>query len=177
VPGKAGPEFFDEEFFAYREDADVAWRAQLLGWNCLYVPQARGTHVRACLPDNRAQMPPLVNMHSVKNRFLMRIKNIGARLYLRHCLAITVRDICVVGYCLVVERSSLPGLWRVLSEFPRTWAKRKWIQSRRKRSDRELAAWFQGRRESLPAVALANAKISPPAAANTAANATLGGRP
>src|SRR5690606_16371095 len=33
-------EFFDEAFFAYREDADVAWRAQLLGWDCLYVPSA-----------------------------------------------------------------------------------------------------------------------------------------
>jgi GT2 family glycosyltransferase len=173
VPGKPGPEFFDEEFFAYREDADVAWRAQLLGWNCLYVPEAHGTHVRTCLPDNRAKMSPLVNMHSVKNRFLMRIKNIGAGLYLRHCLAITARDICVAGYCLLMERRSLPGLWHVVSGFPRTWAKRNWIQSRRKRSDRELAAWFQGQRENSPAIALATEKISPP----TAANATLGGRP
>jgi GT2 family glycosyltransferase len=27
-------EFFDPDFFVYREDADVAWRAQLLGWRC-----------------------------------------------------------------------------------------------------------------------------------------------
>ena len=27
-------EFFDNDFFAYREDADLAWRAQLLGWKC-----------------------------------------------------------------------------------------------------------------------------------------------
>jgi len=27
VPGSNGPEFFDEDFFAYREDADLAWRA------------------------------------------------------------------------------------------------------------------------------------------------------
>ena len=33
-------EFFDADFFAYREDADVAWRAQLLGWRCLYNPLA-----------------------------------------------------------------------------------------------------------------------------------------
>jgi len=25
-------EFFDSDFFVYREDADVAWRAQLMGW-------------------------------------------------------------------------------------------------------------------------------------------------
>src|SRR6266850_1481333 len=31
-------EFFDPDFFVYREDADVAWRAQLMGWRCLYTP-------------------------------------------------------------------------------------------------------------------------------------------
>ena len=34
-------EWFDENFFAYREDADLAWRAQLLGWRCRYVAAAR----------------------------------------------------------------------------------------------------------------------------------------
>ena len=62
----------------YREDADVAWRAQLMGWRCLYVPYARGYHVRKVLPGNRRALPPEINMHSVKNRFLMRIKNISA---------------------------------------------------------------------------------------------------
>ena len=46
-------EFFDSDFFVYREDADVAWRAQLFGWRCLYTPLARGYHVRAVLPGNR----------------------------------------------------------------------------------------------------------------------------
>src|SRR6202522_4194656 len=61
-------EFFDSDFFVYREDADVAWR-------CLYTPLARGYHVRAVLPGNRRALPPEINRHSVKNRFLMRIKN------------------------------------------------------------------------------------------------------
>ena len=46
-------EFFDNDFFAYREDADVAWRAQLMGWKCLYAPYAKGYHVRKALPGNR----------------------------------------------------------------------------------------------------------------------------
>jgi len=33
-------DLFDPDFFAYREDADVAWRAQLLGWRCIYTPAA-----------------------------------------------------------------------------------------------------------------------------------------
>ncbi len=35
---------FDEEFFAYMEDVDLAWRARRLGWRCLYVPAARVLH-------------------------------------------------------------------------------------------------------------------------------------
>ena len=66
-------EFFDPDFFVYREDADVAWRAQLMGWRCIYTPLARGYHVRNVLPGNRRALPPEINMHSVKNRFLMRI--------------------------------------------------------------------------------------------------------
>ena len=42
-------QFFDEDFFAYREDADLSWRAQLLGWKCLYVPTAA-----ACRGDIQA---------------------------------------------------------------------------------------------------------------------------
>jgi GT2 family glycosyltransferase len=67
----------------YREDADVAWRAQLLGWRCIYTPHARGYHVRNVLPGNRRALPPVINMHSVKNRFLMRMKNITGDLYRR----------------------------------------------------------------------------------------------
>ena len=68
-------EFFDPDFFVYREDADVAWRAQLMGWRCIYTPLARGYHVRNVLPGNRRALPSVINMHSVKNRFLMRLKN------------------------------------------------------------------------------------------------------
>src|SRR5258708_736503 len=74
-------EFFDPDFFVYREDADVAWRAQLMGWRCIYSPLARGYHVRNVLPGNRRALPAAINMHSVKNRFLMRIKNMTGHLY------------------------------------------------------------------------------------------------
>src|ERR1017187_2728050 len=79
-----GGDFFDPDFFAYREDADVAWRAQLLGWRCIYAPSAVGWHVRTVVPGDRRSITPSINMHSVKNRFLMRIKNATPGLY-RHC--------------------------------------------------------------------------------------------
>lgn len=35
---------FDEDFFAYLEDVDLAWRAQAAGWRAFYVPSARVMH-------------------------------------------------------------------------------------------------------------------------------------
>src|SRR5437588_1986054 len=100
-------EFFDPDFFVYREDADVAWRSQLLGWRCIYTPHARGYHVRNVLPGKRRALPPDINMHSVKNRFLMRIKNITANVYLKNWASITFRDVVVLSCCLFREQSSL----------------------------------------------------------------------
>src|SRR5271157_943509 len=76
-------DLFDPDFFAYREDADVAWRAQLLGWSCIYTPAAVAYHVRTVTPGSRRAVPAIINMHSVKNRFLMRIKNATPDLYRR----------------------------------------------------------------------------------------------
>ncbi len=144
-------EFFDPDFFTYREDADVAWRAQLLGWKCLYLPDAIGYHVRTVQSWNRAQLPAEINMHSVKNRFLMRLKNAGTSLYLRNLLPITVRDVGVLFYCLLVEHSSLKA-FRLLGEaWPRAMGKRRWIQQRRRVPDRELARWFRFRPVTFPA--------------------------
>ena len=56
-------EFFDPDFFVYREDADVSWRAQLFGWKCLFTPTARGYHVRNVLPGNRRALPPALKMN------------------------------------------------------------------------------------------------------------------
>ncbi len=144
-------EFFDLDFFAYREDADVAFRAQLLGWKCLYTPRARAYHVRSVLPTNRRSLPAILNMHSVKNRFLLRIKNTTADLYRRHWLSMTKRDLVVIAGCVLYEFSSLrafPLLFRTLS---RTWRKRRAIMQKRRVSDAYIASWFSNHPVSYPA--------------------------
>lgn len=136
-------EFFDPDFFVYREDADVAWRAQLMGWRCLYTPQARGYHVRTVLPGNRRALPAVINMHSVKNRFLMRIKNITGDLYRRNWASITGRDLLVVCCCLLVEQTSLKAFWYLARNWRRIRAKRHEIMKRRRVDDDYIANWFQ----------------------------------
>jgi GT2 family glycosyltransferase len=138
-------EFFDPDFFAYREDADVAWRAQLLGWKCLYTPLARAYHVRSVLPANRRSLPAVINMHSVKNRWLLRIKNMTGPLYRRYWLAITWRDAVVVAGCLLREFSSLRAFVLLARAWPRAWKKRRIIMQRRRASDDSLSVWFRSR--------------------------------
>ncbi|MBY0279419.1 glycosyltransferase family 2 protein, partial [Candidatus Binatia bacterium] len=132
-------EFFDEAFFAYREDADVAWRAQLLGWDCLYVPSALGYHVRRVLPERRTDVPAMLNRHSVKNRFLMRVKNADAAVWRRCALRGIARDAAVVGGCLAREWSSLPAFVDVVRLLPRARRQRALIQAKRRRDGAAIA--------------------------------------
>jgi GT2 family glycosyltransferase len=144
-------EFFDPDFFVYREDADVAWRAQLMGWRCLYTPLARGYHVRNVLPGNRRALPAEINMHSVKNRFLMRIKNMTPDLYRRNWLSITLRDMVVIGACLVREHSSLKAFVYLGRNWRRVLEKRREIMRRRKAKDEYISSWFSYQPVSRPA--------------------------
>jgi GT2 family glycosyltransferase len=149
-------EFFDSDFFAYREDADVAWRAQLLGWKCLYTPLAVGYHVRNVLPANRRVLPAVLNMYSVKNRWLMRIKNMTPGVYRRYWFPATVRDLLVIAGCVLREFTSLRAFPLVLRNLRRFLQKRRQIMTRRRASDTYLAAWFSYRPVSFPAPQVAS---------------------
>jgi GT2 family glycosyltransferase len=144
-------EFFDNEFFCYREDADVAWRSQIYGWKCIYTPHGRGYHVRTVRPGVRRALSANINMHSVKNRFLMRIKNATPKLYLRHFFPILFRDLTVIVGCLVREHSSLPAFWQVLKSWNKQLAKRRIIMQNRKVSEEYLISWFHYEPQSRPA--------------------------
>ena len=103
-------EVFDETFFAYREDADLAWRLQRRGWRCLYWPAARGWHERGLKPELARRGTPEVNRHSVRNRFLLRWSNADWRWRLACFPWWLMRDLVVAVACLTVERSSASGL-------------------------------------------------------------------
>ena len=122
-----------------------------MSWRCLYTPLARGYHVRAVLPGNRRALPPEINMHSVKNRFLMRIKNMTPDLYRRNWMSITGRDLVVLGACLLNERSSLKAFTYLASNWRRVWAKRHEIMKRRKAKDDYISSWFSFQPVSRPA--------------------------
>jgi hypothetical protein len=96
-------------------------------------------------PERRNELPTEINWHSVKNRFLMRAKNISWRLYASCFFPTTLRDAQVIGYCLLVDRklaSALRAVWKSRQELKR---KRQIIQAQRRVADRNLLFWFSGR--------------------------------
>lgn len=154
VDTKIATGYLDDDFFLYREDVDLAWRLRGRGYRARYVPSARAWHRRRNLPERRRQMSPVANLHSVKNRFLLRINNAGAE-HLRATFPRTfARDLFVVGACLTVERSSYEALRWLARSRDRLFEKREVIQRRRTVSDRDLLRWFtdspDGARVELP---------------------------
>jgi GT2 family glycosyltransferase len=122
--------YFDEDFFLYREDADLAWRLQNGLWRCLYVPGAVAYHRRRNLPERRRQMSDLANYHSVKNRLLLRINNQTRAELWQTLLPTLARDLVVLGACLTVERTSLPAFSWLWKNRARLLAKRREIAGR-----------------------------------------------
>ncbi|MBN2320672.1 MAG: glycosyltransferase [Acidobacteria bacterium] len=139
-----GEEYFDESFFAYREDADLSWRARWMGWECLYVPEAIAFHERQVLPERRSSLPDAINMHSFKNRFLLRIRNMDVGTYARNIIPITIRDIAAIGYVLFREWSSLPGISLLIRSFPKALAAHRTLKEKRRISPKEIRKWFTG---------------------------------
>jgi len=135
-------EYLDKDFFVYREDADLAWRAQMRGWRAIYEPGAEALHCRHVLPKGRRNLPSLINYHSLKNRYLMRMKNLDAAVRRRCFPYMWIRDAGIFVYVLTCEWSSLPAyreVWRLRDKFRK---KREHVQSTRLVSSDALADWF-----------------------------------
>ena len=94
---------FDATFFAYQEDADVAWRARMAGWRAVCVPAARATHRGSATIDTRLKYR-LVG----RNRVRLLAKNATTRHLLRHGAAMVLYDLAYVAYVGAAERTLAP---------------------------------------------------------------------
>ncbi|MWV46689.1 glycosyltransferase [Paenibacillus sp. HJL G12] len=108
-------EFFDNDFFAYKEDVDVAWRARLLGWKSYYCASAVGYHARGWKKGGRHKQLLFIRRVSYINRYKMMYKN-GSRKHWFKCLLHTLPyEIASNGYFLLREPQVL-GAWKSFGE-------------------------------------------------------------
>lgn len=96
---------FDESFFAYLEDVDLAWRARRAGWRCAFVPGAVVWHEYSA--TSRRQ-PTLKLYLSGRNRVWLLAKNASARHLLRYAWYIALNDLAESFYALLRQRNSAP---------------------------------------------------------------------
>ena len=133
-------QLFDEAFFAYREDADLAWRAQRLGWRCRYCPTALAYHTRVVVPERRSELPKSLNRHSVRNRFLLQLNHYSPWVAWGAFIeGFLVRNVLVLMGVLLTERSSLGALRELFALAPRALHLRKHLNSQ---ATNTVSAWF-----------------------------------
>ncbi len=134
--------FFDPAFFAYLEDADLAWRLRLAGWRTLYVPQAQVWHEYS---GTSGQNSPFKNFQLGRNRVWTILKNMPGRLLLRHLPAILLYDFAASLYTLRQgNRNAALGRLAALKpkDLRRVWQQRRQIQKQRTANLTEIEAWL-----------------------------------
>ncbi len=135
-------EYFDEDFFMYKEDVDLSWRLQLLGYKFLYYPRAvafhgRGTGVikRETVKDifkNRENLSKFQRYYSYRNQHLLMIKNLLIGNYFRNFFSIVWFETGTFFYSLFFERFLLKGMIEYIKLMPKMYRKRKQIMANRK---------------------------------------------
>jgi len=138
-------QLFDEAFFAYREDADLGWRAQILGWKCLYAASAVGYHKRLVTPERRGELNPLINLYGVRNRFLLQLNNYRFSSVFSVLSGLILRNVLVILVVLFFERSSLAGLKQAVKLRRRALERRSIIFKNMKNSEDKVARWFRAK--------------------------------
>jgi hypothetical protein len=72
---------FDQEFFAYLEDVDISFRAQLAGWRVIYQPKAEVYHH---VSATGSRLGHFTRYHYIKNFYMLYAKNMPWRLYWKY---------------------------------------------------------------------------------------------
>ena len=129
------------DFFSYLEDADLAWRARLRGWECVLAPAARARHVYSA---TAGMFSPLKQRLLGRNRIRMLIRCLPTPLLLACLPAVLFYDTLAVAYAgLRQQPDTLAGRLMALAEWPQLLHQRRYIQMRRTVPVHELARWIE----------------------------------
>ena len=134
----AHSQVFDEDFFAYCEDVDLGWRAQLAGYQCLYVPRAVIYHRLSATGGGK-----IASYYTGRNLLYILAKDYPASLFRKQWWRIIRAQLRISWEALKAWRGEaararlrgqMAGLWNL----PRMLRKRRDIQGRRVVSDQYL---------------------------------------
>lgn len=153
---------FDEDFFAYADDAELGLRARIAGWNCLYIPTAVVRHHRgATLGLRSSRRLALIE----RNRVLLAAKLFPWSLLWLNGAYYAMRLVAGVWAAITGqgEVGKFPGVrgkfgaalallkgdWQAVPLVPRMLRKRRDVERIRKLSPREVRKLILANRISL----------------------------
>lgn len=130
---------FDEDFFAYHEDIDLAFRLRLLGHHCMYIPDAlvyhKGSHTTGRGSDFAVE-------HGHRNWVWCWWQNMPGPLVLRYFFEHVLASLFFILYISIKGQPTaiLKARWRAFLGMPHALRKRRRIQSTRTASVRQVHA-------------------------------------
>ncbi len=146
-------EFFDEDFFAYKEDIDLSWRLRHANWDIVYLQKAIAYHGRSLkgvrdkkhrtVIGHRKTKSPLYNMMSYRNNLYMLFKNEYFKNILYYFFPLAWYEIKKKVYIILFERSTLRAYSDIWKNFGRMRQKRKKIIKKSKMPPESFRNWVE----------------------------------
>lgn len=143
-------EYFDEDFFAYKEDVDLSWRLNLFGYKNIYYPNAVAYHGRGFgsakkgilnFIKKRREQSEFLKGLSYRNQIMMEWKNVDKGN--GDTFSKTLRKLIFIIYCVIFERSTLKYYNQAKKLKPVMLKKNSIIISRRKKSNNDISNLFK----------------------------------
>lgn len=154
-------EFFDEDYFAYYEDVDLAFRMRLRGYLSYYTPRAIVHHKHSATGKSSS---PFKSFYIHRNQYFNILKNLPFRILLFAFIFFPFRYFLLFssilrkkgpsarlvqnargGILLIVLQS-----WRdIILHLPSILRKRKYIQTHKRVQTSTIQGWFRTYRASL----------------------------
>jgi GT2 family glycosyltransferase len=128
---------FDEDFFAYFEDVDISFRAQLAGWNVGYVHDAIAHHK---VSATTSKIPGFATYHTIKNLPWLLWKNVPFLLLIKIWPRFFVAHLSIVVSSLAKGKiwPTTKGVFMSFLLFPKKLLQRSSIQRSRKVSATDI---------------------------------------
>ncbi|HEY0343076.1 MAG TPA: glycosyltransferase family 2 protein [Solirubrobacteraceae bacterium] len=127
-----GGEVLDENLELWASDVDLAWRARLLGWRCMYEPRAIAWHMRFYSPTTRDGLSEAHRRLQFRNRLLMMAKNDSWSDVRRDLHRIAFYELLAIGHVLLRERHLLRAYGDALRALPAARRRRAAVQAARR---------------------------------------------
>jgi len=147
---------FDEDFFAYGDDAEIGIRARLAGWKCVYVPKAVLYHKNS---GSTGQYSPFKAFYVERNRFWITLKYFPSPL-LFLSIFFTFYRFVLQAYGALTHQGAAGKFTKIYSPLklivillkayalgifclPHMWEKRKRLKVLKRVSYGEIFSWFK----------------------------------